>query len=405
MQAVVEFLVFASVPVAAACVGGLTNLIGLAIAFFPAKRIQLTRRFAWQGIIPAKADVMVETAFDLITARLDIVDEVLRRLDPQALAQELLPVVEQVLEEVIDDVLAQQRPGTWRALPKQVRAEIIERSKREAAPVISDVVREIKSGIHTVLDIKRLVIEPIERDRRLITKIFVRAGRRELRFLVLAGFALGFLLGCVELGAAALLGTSPWLFVAGGAAVGALTNWLALQLVFFPVEPIRKGRFTWHGLFPRRQAVVAGEIARFAVGEIIDLSRVVHLLFQGEPGKQVAAIIERNVKAAFDDLTFDNRRLVEVALGRRAVERTRGQIASVLAGRAAGFGKQAVPYLKETLALEAVISAKLQSLAPREFVGIIRPVFQGEEYKLVLGGAAAGLVIGALQGIAAALLL
>lgn len=50
-----------------------------------------------------------------------------------------------------------------------------------------------------------------------------------------------------------LLYDKPWTLPAGGAVVGYITNWLAIKLIFEPVDPIRMGPFVLQGLFLKRQ--------------------------------------------------------------------------------------------------------------------------------------------------------
>lgn len=45
----------------------------------------------------------------------------------------------------------------------------------------------------------------------------------------------------------------PWILPAGGAVVGYLTNWLAIKLIFEPVDPVKFGPFVLQGLFLKRQ--------------------------------------------------------------------------------------------------------------------------------------------------------
>lgn len=45
----------------------------------------------------------------------------------------------------------------------------------------------------------------------------------------------------------------PWILPAGGALVGYLTNWLAIKLIFEPVDPVKFGPFVLQGLFLKRQ--------------------------------------------------------------------------------------------------------------------------------------------------------
>lgn len=45
----------------------------------------------------------------------------------------------------------------------------------------------------------------------------------------------------------------PWTLPAGGAIVGYATNWIALKLIFEPVDPVHIGPFAVQGLFLKRQ--------------------------------------------------------------------------------------------------------------------------------------------------------
>lgn len=50
-----------------------------------------------------------------------------------------------------------------------------------------------------------------------------------------------------------LLYDKPWTLPAGGAVVGYITNWVALKLIFEPVDPVKIGPFVLQGLFLKRQ--------------------------------------------------------------------------------------------------------------------------------------------------------
>lgn len=55
-----------------------------------------------------------------------------------------------------------------------------------------------------------------------------------------------------------LLYDKPWTLPAGGAVVGYITNWLAIKLIFEPVDPVKIGPFVLQGLFLKRQDEVRG---------------------------------------------------------------------------------------------------------------------------------------------------
>lgn len=64
----------------------------------------------------------------------------------------------------------------------------------------------------------------------------------ELAFLVNSGFGFGCMLGLIQM-ALWVFFELPWTLAAGGAAVGYLTNLIAIKLIFEPVEPTRFGPF------------------------------------------------------------------------------------------------------------------------------------------------------------------
>ncbi|MGB0344376.1 MAG: DUF445 domain-containing protein, partial [Coraliomargarita sp.] len=53
------------------------------------------------------------------------------------------------------------------------------------------------------------------------------------------------------------------------AAIGWLTNWVAIQMLFHPRKPVHLPFFKWQGLIPRRQAQLAAQTAGIIEREIL----------------------------------------------------------------------------------------------------------------------------------------
>lgn len=60
------------------------------------------------------------------------------------------------------------------------------------------------------------------------------------------------------------------------AAIGWLTNWVAIQMLFHPREPMRIFFWRWQGLIPRRQQQLAEEAAEIIEGEILQQHAILH---------------------------------------------------------------------------------------------------------------------------------
>ncbi len=60
------------------------------------------------------------------------------------------------------------------------------------------------------------------------------------------------------------------------AGIGWLTNWVAIQMLFHPREPMRIFFWKWQGLIPRRQEQLAQEAAEIIEREIMQQHMIVH---------------------------------------------------------------------------------------------------------------------------------
>src|SRR5204862_6144895 len=81
--------------------------------------------------------------------------------------------------------------------------------------------------------------------------IFLEVGRRELRFIQNFGFFFGLLLG-IPLVFITEAVPQWWVLPIGGVLIGYVTNWVALWMIFEPVEARPIGPLKLFGLFMRR---------------------------------------------------------------------------------------------------------------------------------------------------------
>lgn len=68
------------------------------------------------------------------------------------------------------------------------------------------------------------------------------------------------------------------------AAIGWFTNWVAIQMLFHPRQPIRVFFWHWQGLIPRRQTQLAAESAEIIEREILQQHMILHEIKKIELG-------------------------------------------------------------------------------------------------------------------------
>src|SRR3546814_13806150 len=78
-----------------------------------------------------------------------------------------------------------------------------------------------------------------------------------------------------------------------GAIVGLGTNWLAIQMIFRPLEPRRYfGLVTYQGMFPKRQAEIAHDYGRIAGHEVLTPANLIdHVSTNPAAGELAAELV------------------------------------------------------------------------------------------------------------------
>jgi len=259
-------------------------------------------------------------------------------------------------------------------------------------------VADVRANVEHLIDLRPVVEDHLEANPELLNRIFQECGAAEFRFLVRSGWYFGALFGVIQAGVWCLF-PNPWVLPIGGLLVGYATNWIALNLIFRPLEPHRLAGFTIQGLFLKRQAEVSQAFCRIVVEEVVTLPRLVQSLMSGDRADRSRAIVRLHVKPIVDDVVgrmgFVARLAVQAALGPANFASIKNSVADMAEREAP------TPFEDERFARERgervrlVITRRMERLPPVEFQNLLRPCFQEDELKLILVGA----VLGGLAGL------
>jgi len=238
------------------------------------------------------------------------------------------------------------------------------------------------------------------REKQLLIDLFQRCGKAELAFLVNSGFSFGCALGVVQM-LIWLLYERAWTLAVGGAVVGYLTNWLALKLIFEPVEPTRFGPWVVQGLFLKRQHEVSEEFAEAMTEKLLSSESIWDSVLHGSGGPKFAALLRARTSelmsgaAAVVYSGSDPTAFGGAAHWRGLEERASERILQLLPREL----PLAHGYIDGALDLKDTLKTNLRRLSPREFEGLLHPIFQQDELTLLLVGTALGLGVGYVQAV------
>ena len=407
------------IPVISGAIGYVTNFVAIKLLFFPVhhvgfrvpglqtlatllpRKLQaipgiLRGRVGWQGIIPSRAAKMGSIAVDKGIAKLGTPSEFYDQLEPDRIAEHILATARGDIRELVESILEREHPTLWRDTPRPVREAVHARVQAQLPRIVHEVTDELGRNIDQLLDIKLMVIEKIEADPSLSNKIFLEVGRKELNFVINSGLYLGFLLG---LGVIPLWSAFPnwWLLPIAGVVVGYLTNFIAVKVIFLPVEPVRIGPFRLQGLFMKRQNEVAEVYSRVISEDIVNLVNIGEQLLTGPRSDRTRRMIEDALRPAIDQALGPARGAVRVAVGRREYDAIRESVAS-----------EAVDYTMTPLTdpafnqqqsqrIHDLLVVRMRELPPDDFAEMLRSAMVEDEWMLLFLGSVLGFCAGLLQ--------
>lgn len=378
----------------AAVVGWFTNWLAIQMSFYPVQFIGVGA-FGWQGVIPRKAEKMAHICIDRTLQQFGDLNAVYAKLEPQRIVEQVVAQVNPRLDEYIDEVMYEIQPVLWDNLPLFLRNRIYQWAREQLPSRIESLVEDFGDDLNELVDLKTLLSQELKHHPDLMNRIFKQAGSVELQSVINRGAIIGGLLGAAL---APLWATypEPWLLPIGGFAIGFLTNWLAINLIFSPLRPRRILFWKVQGLFLRRQEEISEVWARLVAEELITVEKVADAMINGGHGDRTRAIIQKHLRPLLDNsvvmkltaqVTVGMTGYTELkkAMNQKAVLATRDVFGDP------SFNRERAPVVA------SVLAGQMKALQPAEFQDILRPAFREEELQLMVVGGLFGALAGAAQ--------
>ncbi|WP_410637051.1 DUF445 domain-containing protein [Amycolatopsis sp. lyj-346] len=384
---------YVSIPVVAALIGYGTKLVAIRMMFQPVEFIGIKPFLGWQGIVPKRAARMASIACDTMTEQLIKPAEVVARLDASRIAKEIEKPLLAGVEDIVREVAGHYRPGLWESLPVRVQRLVIERVQHESPRMVAAVLDLIKSDVDSVFDLKGMVVTSLVKDKRLLNRLFQEAGAQEFKFIARSGLVFGGAIGVVQM-VAWMLFKFPPIMPLFGLFTGWFTDWLALRMIFYPIEPRKYFGVTWQGLFLKRRAEVAEAYGSLIAKEIITPHNVIEAILHGPLSDRVLALIQRQL-----DLELGRRvkPLLVFAVGSRKYQDMKLAISSQIMSRLPETMRYIEDYATDAMDIRNVLVSKMKQLPPKEFERLLRPAFEQDEWILIATGAVLGFAVGEAQ--------
>ena len=393
------------IPFIAGFVGYITNVLALQLTFYPLEffGIEIFRLknepwgiIGWQGIIPTKAEKMASICFDLMTTKLFSIHEIFSRLDPKRFAEVMDDVVLLMMDQVINEVANEYMPQTWKNLPKDVRDDIVVTADNESGKFLTAFMKDMQDHVEDVVDIKEMSVKACVENKHLLVKIFQECGEKEFVFIRRSGFYFGFLFGIFQM-LIWFFYPADWILPVAGFLVGWVTNWMALKVIFQPIEPRQICGYTLQGIFLKRQVEVSEIFARVVCVEILHIKAIWTAIFNGRLSKNFFAMLRAHTLVFTGKLVAEIEPLAIAAMGSEIFLQMKEDIAQKVLEKLPSVIDASYEYTQGALGMETTIREKMGELSPAEFEGVLHPAFEEDEIQLIALGGVLGAIVGVIQ--------
>ncbi|UIZ29308.1 hypothetical protein KXD40_003062 [Peronospora effusa] len=351
----------------------------------------------WQGIVPNKGEKMARQAVQIMTRQLLHVSEIFAKIEPAQVVRELEPILFNTIHTVVEDMALKYSPDLWAVLPAKVKEEIVEKVKEESPAHIEALMDEIRNNIEDVFDLEDMVVTNMCKDKQLLVNMFVTCGYSELAFIRNSGAYMGGIFGLMQMGIWFVYSDSIVVFPVVGLLVGTITNWLALKMIFEPVNPKRYCGITFHGLFLRRQNEVAEVYGNLVARDILNSRNIFEAILKGPYSDRLFELVYDNVQDAVNAATVTTQKIINFSIGEEMYANIKEDVTNHIVEIFPESLRQIESYATVAMDLEVTLREKMKLLTSEQFERLLHPIFEEDEWKLVVMGGVLGVVIGVVQ--------
>ncbi|MFT3859141.1 MAG: hypothetical protein QM742_17130 [Aquabacterium sp.] len=385
-----DFWTLVSIPPVAALVTWIHVWMAMLLLFWPIEFMGVPPWLGWQGVVPRKARKMAGIVVENSLAKLGSVKEFFTEMDPHKIALHAAAAFSSRVEEFTDAVMQEQSPVLWANLPLAIKRRVYAHVQQQIPNVMEALLMRLHQHIDELVDIDALIVKLLTEDKSLLVRIFKEVGSEEIRFVVRISFWIGLFFGGVQM---VLWYFFPWQWGLPlyAAVLGVATNWVALNMVFRPLEPVRIGPWRLQGLFLKRQPQVVARYANLTTTEVITVGNISREIFTGSKADRGEALIRQSIWPLVDSV------VIRIAMGPSGYERLQRAMAPRIAGWLVTSLAERSFNVARGRDLEGILATRMRALPPAEFQALLRPAFQEDEVVFLVLGAVTGLLAGGVQ--------
>ena len=181
------------------------------------------------------------------------------------------------------------------------------------------------------------------------------------------------------------------------AAIGWITNWVAIKMLFRPHKEINFGLFKIQGLIPKRRAEIGSGIANIIQNELISVKDVISNIDREEFSKRLNALIDEVLDKNLKKKVKEKFPFLQMFFTDKIAKDVGNTIKDIIMGNQEKIFEIFSNYAEENIDFEVIISDKISNFSLDKLEEIITFLAKKELKHIEVIGAILGMLIGAVQ--------
>ena len=180
-------------------------------------------------------------------------------------------------------------------------------------------------------------------------------------------------------------------------AIGWITNWVAIKMLFRPHKEINFGLFKIQGLIPKRKAEIGTGIASIIQNELISVKDVISNIDREEFSKRLNSLIDDVLDKNLKKKVKEKFPLLQMFFTDKVAKDVGNTIKDIVMENQEKIFEIFSNYAEENIDFEVIISDKISNFSLDKLEEIITLLANKELKHIEVIGAILGILIGAVQ--------
>lgn len=180
-------------------------------------------------------------------------------------------------------------------------------------------------------------------------------------------------------------------------AIGWITNWVAIKMLFRPHKEINFGLFKIQGLIPKRKAEIGTGIASIIQNELISVKDVISNIDREEFSKRLNSLIDDVLDKNLKKKVKEKFPLLQIFFTDKVAKDVGNTIKDIVMENQEKIFEIFSNYAEENIDFEVIISDKISNFSLDKLEEIITLLANKELKHIEVIGAILGMLIGAVQ--------